>query len=56
MSGDMVAKPIAPTPVLEGKDAQLFLEQLEKDRTVPNPEKVKFLKECMETYKSLNIR
>lgn len=48
-----MAKPIAPTPVLGGEDARKFFEQLEKDDSVPNPEKVAFLKECREVYKKL---
>lgn len=45
-----MAKPIEPTPVLEGKNAELVLKELEN--TNHDSKKEKFLKECVNTYNS----
>lgn len=43
-----MATPIAPTPVLKGKDAKRFLERMKKP---PTEEEVEFLKKAIKTYK-----
>ena len=45
-----MAKPIEPTPILEGKDAENVLKELEA--TSHSSEKEAFLKECKKIYKS----
>lgn len=47
-----MAKPIEPTPILEGKDAERLLSSI--DRRVKNPQKSAFLKRSRETYQLLN--
>jgi len=44
-----MARPIEPTPILEGKDAVRLLEDV--DRATYNGKKEKFLKECSDIYK-----
>jgi len=46
-----MAKPIEPTPILEGDDAKRFIQDLKREEENPSPERVKFLKKCIETYK-----
>ena len=43
-----MARPIQPTPILEGEDARKVLEQM--NSVTYNPEKQKFLDECREIY------
>ncbi|OPY24048.1 MAG: hypothetical protein A4E26_00566 [Methanobacterium sp. PtaU1.Bin097] len=43
-----MATPIAPTPILKGKDALRFLKKMEEP---PTKEEVEFLKKAIETYK-----
>lgn len=45
-----MAKPIEPTPILKGEDATRFYKELESAELNPNPEKAKFIKECVELY------
>ncbi len=45
-----MAKPIEPTPVLSGKDAELFLEMTLRAEVTPDPERAKFLEECRKIY------
>ena len=47
-----MARPIEPTPILEGKDADRLLESV--DRRVENPKKNEFLKRSRETYQLLS--
>lgn len=44
-----MAKPIEPTPILAGKDAERLLNDV--DRATYNKKKEKFLKECSDIYK-----
>ena len=44
-----MAKPIEPTPILEGKDAERLLEDV--SRAKYSEKKQKFLDECVEIYK-----
>jgi len=46
--GDM-AKPIEPTPVLKGKDAERFVEDMLHPKY--DPKKEAFLRESIEVYK-----
>ncbi len=46
-----MARPIEPTPTLEGKDAELFYESLEK--ATYNQEKDDQLKHARKTYETL---
>ena len=48
-----MARPILPTPVLEGKDKELFLKSLENLKY--DPKKAKFLKECQELAKRVKF-
>jgi hypothetical protein len=45
-----MAKPIAATPTLTGKDADRFVRNLDKTAT---PEKKKFLEESKKVYKTI---
>lgn len=45
-----MAKPIEPTPILEGKDAEDVLKELES--VSYSAEKAAFLKKCKEIYES----
>jgi len=44
-----MARPIQPTPILKGKDAQKVLELM--NSVTYNKEKQKFLDECRQIYK-----
>lgn len=44
-----MARPIEPTPILEGRDAERLLEDISKDTY--SEKKQKFLDECAEIYK-----
>jgi hypothetical protein len=51
-----MARPIAPTPVLKGKDAERFLKEKERIENLdPSSHEAKqraaFFKECIELYK-----
>ena len=46
-----MAKPIEPTPDLEGKDAERFLKDMGRSETIHNTNKEKFLGKCEELYK-----
>lgn len=43
-----MAKPIEPTPTLEGKEAEAVIAEL--DNTTYSETKEKFLKQCKEAY------
>ena len=43
-----MARPIAPTPVLEGEDAKRFFEKMEE---VPSKEEAEFLEKAKRAYK-----
>jgi hypothetical protein len=43
-----MARPIAPTPTLKGRDAERFLEKMEEP---PTMEEVEFLKKAIKAYK-----
>ena len=45
-----MAKPIEPTPVLEGKDAEEFLKLTKKEELEVNQKKATFLHECFDIY------
>ena len=45
-----MAKPIEPTPILEGADAERLIEDVRNDKY--SAEKEKFLKECKSVYNS----
>ena len=40
MPGDYVAKPIEPTPVIEGDDVRIFFETMRKEESNPNPKRL----------------
>ena len=44
-----MARPIAPTPILQGEDAKKVIEQM--NRVTYSEEKKKFLDECRQVYK-----
>lgn len=46
-----MARPIEPTPILKGKDAERLLKSV--DKRVDNPRKADFLKRARETYRAL---
>ncbi|MCX6772050.1 MAG: hypothetical protein NTX79_08450 [Candidatus Micrarchaeota archaeon] len=50
-----MAKPIEPTPVLEGKNAENFLEQTRIEESAVNPKKAKFLHECFDIYQKFKV-
>ncbi|MCL2156642.1 MAG: hypothetical protein FWH54_01320 [Methanobrevibacter sp.] len=43
-----MAKPIAPTPTLYGKEAEDFLDRL---REPPSKEEIKFIKDLVKSFK-----
>jgi hypothetical protein len=43
-----MARPIEPTPILKGKDAERFLKRMEEPAT---PEEKEFLKKAIKAYK-----
>ncbi|VVB81928.1 Uncharacterised protein [uncultured archaeon] len=47
-----MAHPITPTPVLEGKDAEIFLSELENSK--PNLKKDAYLKECRKVFRIIS--
>lgn len=51
-----MARPIEPTPILEGEDAERFMKDLEEAETKPNPKKKAFLNECRDIYNNTKIR
>jgi len=44
-----MARPIEPTPILKGKDAERLLNEV--DNAAYSEKKEKFLKECVDIYK-----
>lgn len=50
-----MARPIEPTPVLEGKDADKLRKEIE-DTNNPSEETLKRLKKCFLTYKHFYAR
>jgi len=46
----VMARPIPPTPILSGEDAKEFLRLTRQEEAHPNPKRLKFLRECYETY------
>ncbi len=44
-----MARPIEPTPILEGKDAERFLKEI--NNVSYNPRKQAFLDECKSIFK-----
>jgi hypothetical protein len=50
-----MAKPIRATPVLRGKDAKRFLEEMIKEEKNPDPRRIAFLKEA-EKHKNYYLK
>ena len=46
-----MARPIEPTPVLEGKDAEKLIKEV--NSASYNKDKQNFLDECRDTYKKI---
>ena len=46
-----MAKPIAPTPILYGKEAEDFLDKMMEP---PSEEKIKFMKEILKNFEKFN--
>jgi len=51
-----MAKPIQPTPILEGKDAERFLESMLKEQTDPDPKRIRFIREALESFKKFHVK
>jgi hypothetical protein len=51
-----MAKPIEPTPILEGKDAERFLRSMLNEQSHPDPKRLDFLKEAMASFKKYHVR
>ena len=51
-----MAKPIAPTPILDGKDAKRFLEIMLKEQVDPDPKRIKFIREALESSKKFHVK
>jgi hypothetical protein len=49
-----MAKPIEPTPILEGQDAKTFLKEIEN--VSYSEKKARFLDECKNIYKKIKIK
>lgn len=49
-----MARPIEPTPILEGKDAEKVLREVNHPRY--SAKKERFLNECKEIFRSTKIR
>ncbi len=45
-----MARPISPTPVLEGEDAKNFLALTRAEEKKPSQKKAQFLQDCYMTY------
>jgi len=45
-----MAKPIEPTPVLSGKDAEAFLSSTKQEERMPDKKRLNFLEECYRAY------
>jgi len=45
-----MARPIEPTPVLKGRDAEEFIRLTKEEEKSPAPEKARFLQKCYSTY------
>ncbi len=45
-----MAKPIEPTPVLKGQDAEEFIRLTRQEEVSPSREKAQFLHKCYHTY------
>jgi hypothetical protein len=52
--GSAMAKPIEPTPILKGKDAQRLLRSVASP--VRSEKKALFLARCDATYKKLSVK
>ena len=48
--GNKMATAIEPTPILKGNDAKRFIELTLNAQRNPDPEKAKFLQECVLLY------
>jgi hypothetical protein len=44
------------TPVLEGKDAERFLQSMLKEQSHPDPKRLAFLKEAKASFKKYRIK
>jgi hypothetical protein len=51
-----MAKPIEPTPILEGKDAERFLQSMVSEQTDPDPKRLKFLEEAKESFRKFRVK
>lgn len=51
-----MAKPIEPTPILGGKDAENFERELKITEAKHDPSKEEFLNKCKEVYKETKRR
>jgi len=50
-----MAKPIQPTPILEGKDAEIFLESMLKEQTDPDPKRIAFIRDALESFRKFHV-
>jgi len=50
-----MAKPIQPTPILEGEDAERFLRSMVKEQTNPDPKRVAIIKKALEDFKKFTV-
>ena len=50
-----MAKPIEPTPILEGKDAKIFIENMLKEQSDPSKKRVDFIKKALEDSRKFRI-
>ena len=51
-----MAKPIEPTPVIRGVDAKRIREDMRREETRPDPDRVAYLRHCKEVYRNAQPR
>ena len=49
-----MAKPIRATPTLRGEDAVRFIKNMIKEERSPNPKRIAFIKEALNTKFRIN--
>jgi hypothetical protein len=51
-----MAKPIEPTPVLKGEDAERFYEMLDKEERQPDQKRIEFIKKSISVFETVSRR
>ena len=51
-----MAKPIEPTPVIRGEDAERFYELLAKEERQPDQKRIEFIKKSINVFETVSRR